>query len=592
MTFEDLDKPAFLLPTTRGTQLRDRNRDTVLNRSGRDGEMHARKRVRRQYLKTMADFERAHFTEDPTTGSIVRQKYNLVARAAEAAAAAAELAEKHQNERAKASVNHPVIPAASMASATDEDARQLMREMSTMDNSGEAGVDDNQQRHDSGTDSVAETGGGGGQVRARAGEDTQPWLLVCDDLDKLRKRVPAPESNPLWYTLGGESLGSWDGESSSSTPPPMDSVVCRIQNWVVRLACVLDRFSARRAVRQVRIDMEERHRLRQWATAAGRWVPSPTPPLPSRYDAWYTDRLAARTGGGASLVGWPPAGRGAGGENRPRVPVWSRSVPRVCDLVRRIESGPGVPGEWCDGSDLVRRPALDLCSLVYSLLPRGGRYDPNNFAALKRPTLNPPATCLVYASARAMGGSDASSRVVCTGAKTPEEVAWTLNKLDGAIWDAKSLPLRVSRDSFRVSNVVASALLPYWVDMAKLERQCGNHCTYTPESFPGAILRLPDLGNVAVLVYPAKLIIAGSRTKAVLARALDVAVRVSWRARFVRLDSDGARAMLEGHERVLTELLSDMTNAASGDGNASEAFSPWRAAMDSASTSSGRQKRR
>lgn len=68
--------------------------------------------------------------------------------------------------------------------------------------------------------------------------------------------------------------------------------------------------------------------------------------------------------------------------------------------------------------------------------------------------------------------------------------------------------------------MVASALLPYYVDMDKLARQCRVYCTYTPEAFPGATLRLRQLGKVAVLVYPTKLIIAGSKTKSVLARAL------------------------------------------------------------------------
>lgn len=238
--------------------------------------------------------------------------------------------------------------------------------------------------------------------------------------------------------------------------------------------------------------------------------------------------------------------------------------------------------DWCDGNDGVRRPALDLYSLAYKMMPEGARYDINNFAALKRSTINPKAACLIYSSTRAQAGTQASARVVCTGAKTPEEVSWTLRKLETAMLRSGTLPLRVDRREFSVSNVVASALLPYYVDMDKLARQCRLYCTYTPEAFPGATLRLPQLGRMAVLVYTKKLIITGSKNEVMLVKALKMAIRVTWHARHIDMTSEAAQSMLRTQERVLNELLDDARwRQTSGSGTDAQQprLSPWAAAI-------------
>ena len=398
-----------------------------------------------------------------------------------------------------------------------------------------------------------------------------PWVQSCQELDELRGRVVAttPEFDMGFSGGGTDSRGPdprdviVDDES-----PPFHNVVCRIQNWVVCLECVLDRYSVRRSLAQARVDMLERRRLRRMVD-----IPLETA---QDYDLVYLNALSDRCGGDACLKDWQET---IFESPRPLVPIWDRSVPRATDLQDRIHNHQEAMTQgdmhWCDCPDLVRRPALDLHSLVYALQPEGGRYDINNFAALIMSTSNPSAACLVYSSAKAQAGSTASSRVVCTGAKNPEEVAWSLHKLTSSILRAGSLPLRVERRGFRVSNVVASVLLPYYVDMDKLERQCRMYCTYTPEAFPGATLRLPGLGRVAILVFPTKLIIAGSKTKGVLDRTLRRAVHVTWRARYTDLSSQGARAMLKGHEKVLIELLDD---ASYGD-----KASPWETAIATAS---------
>lgn len=421
--------------------------------------------------------------------------------------------------------------------------------------------------------------GPGAEERGEAGGDPS-WIETCRELDEIHGRVALPPL-PLLFGAEGDAAAGGDAESE----PPFDQVVCQIQNWVVRLDCVIDRLSARRALDQARVDMLERRALRRWARARGLWGAGEggePPPTLDDYNRWHLARLEERTGA-------PPL-RGAPGPRTGRVPAWDHAVPRASDLLLRIgeRAEGGEEREWCAGGELARRPALDLYSLVYALLPRGARYDINNFSALVCPTVNPKAACLVYASAKAQAGSTASARTVCTGAKTPDEVAWALHNLESAIWSAGSLPLRIDRSTFRVCNVVASVLLPFCVDMDKLARICQRYCTYTPEMFPAPVLRIPALGKVAILVYPHKLIIAGSKTKKILTRALRMAVRITWRARFVNAQSDGIRSMLKPHLRVLQELRNEVVL----DRDTGAPMTPWGIAIASASSSFFSRRRR
>ena len=402
-----------------------------------------------------------------------------------------------------------------------------------------------------------------------------PWIQTCMDLDDLRGRTQSPDPASLLFAERLVKKATTDPRGpdpadappkDDQAPPPVDQIVCRVQNWVVRMDMVVDRYSVRRALNQARVDLLQRrslldHMQRREAS-------------PQDYDRCFVARLRQRCGGEGCVKT-----KDHEASSRPGVPIWDRSVPRVSDLVRRIEKG---TDRWCDGTDDPLPPAMDLYDLAYKMQPDGARYDINNFAALKRSTVNPKAACLVYSSTRALAGTRASARVVCTGAKTPEEVAWTLCKLENAILRAGTLPLRIDRQEFKVSNIVASALLPYYVDMDKLARQCRLYCTYTPEAFPGATLRLPQLGHMAVLVYTSKLIITGSKQGNMLVKALRMAIRVTWHARHIDMRSESAQSMLRTQERVLAELLEDARSRCGEIDAQSEQqppLSPWAAAI-------------
>lgn len=410
------------------------------------------------------------------------------------------------------------------------------------------------------------------------GSRAKPWLQTCRDLDELRNRVPGPDPAVFSTVLDriattgtpdprGPDVPVGHATHEASPPPPMDKVVCSVQNWVVRLDCVLDRYSVSRAFAQARRDLLVRRSLYR------------PPEEPRDYNRWYVEKLREdyatsecnnNSNNNKFLQGWeelllrlqneercgePP-------NRRIGVPIWDRANPRAQDLVRRLNTALGAPlqqnrSDWCDNAGLNYPPTLNLHDLAFRMRPQGTRYDIHHFSALKLSTVNPKAGCLVYASSRAQAGTKSSARVLCTGAKTPEEVAWTLRRLMSSMRGAGGPPLRVDRDHFTVTNVVASVLLPYYVNMDSLVRQCQLYCTYTPAVFTGATLRLPQLGKMTILVFTTKLNITGAKNKSMLLKALHLAVQITWRARHINVENEIAQSMPRAPQRVLMELLED-----------------------------------
>jgi TATA-box binding protein (TBP) (component of TFIID and TFIIIB) len=405
-----------------------------------------------------------------------------------------------------------------------------------------------------------------------------PWIASCVELDEMRGRIAPEPLNLAVLQRGAEGGDDVAGFPQDDPPPMADGVICQIQNWVVRLDCVPETLSVEKAFRQARQDMRERFRLRRWARLVGQYSvsgggdeadgrPVATTIIDQgKYNEWYQRRLAQRTG----VADWRAVMRV--NPDR-RGPVWPRSATHVTDLVHRIERGAFPPM----GPAPLHAPALNLYDLVYNLLPSGGRYDTNNFSALRIPNMAPRATCLIYSSPRAQSGSRASARAVCTGAKTPDEVAWSIHNLMRTLEVAGSPPLTVDWGTYKVSNVVASViLLAYTVNLKELNRQCGMACSYAPSTFPAAILRLRHtLGRVTVLVYSTKLVIVGSKSNRILTRTLRAAIRVTWMARHTDLKSEGAQAMLRPHERVFKELVADRRAGMAPDAT------PWGIAIHS-----------
>jgi TATA-box binding protein (TBP) (component of TFIID and TFIIIB) len=320
-----------------------------------------------------------------------------------------------------------------------------------------------------------------------------------------------PPRPPPWIQLCDQILASRaaTGKGQSSIPP-RERVVCRIQNWLYVARYEVDRLGSIRAMRQARMDLLRRRSLRAWAdddddddtTAAA--------------NARHVRRLRTQGYGDECLRAMLcPAGGPAAAK-----PLWDTRAPRLSDLA--LASLAAAAGQ----TELVaavarsvapdpapRRPQLHLRSLIHGMFPEGARYDLTYFAAMRRATVRPKAESLIHDS----------GKVVSTGGKTPEESAWTLHKMAERLRAAGSAPVRVDPQRSAMQNIVASVVIPFYVDLRKLARQLGMYCIYRPHSFPGATVRLWEIDKrTKALVYGTSSVMPGAKNVDDLLAALEV----------------------------------------------------------------------
>ncbi len=66
--------------------------------------------------------------------------------------------------------------------------------------------------------------------------------------------------------------------------------------------------------------------------------------------------------------------------------------------------------------------------------------------------------------------------------------------------------------NFRVENIVASANLDVELDLFNIAMEVDN-VEYEPEQFPGAIMRLKDIGTTLLLFKNGKVICSGAKSE-------------------------------------------------------------------------------
>ena len=73
--------------------------------------------------------------------------------------------------------------------------------------------------------------------------------------------------------------------------------------------------------------------------------------------------------------------------------------------------------------------------------------------------------------------------------------------------------------SFKVENIVASANLDVELDLFNIAMKVDN-VEYEPEQFPGAIMRLKDMGTTLLLFKNGKVICSGAKSEAQIGRSV------------------------------------------------------------------------
>ncbi len=367
---------------------------------------------------------------------------------------------------------------------------------------------------------------------------TADWIKVCNHVLEVQNENKTVEANPA----------------------PFSRIICRIQNWLYVVRYILDRLSAERAIKQARIDMIKQRELMKWAASFYSADAEASFEAKSLLQL-VADRMVSegRIDSAATYC--------ASAIPKSHDFPWERNVPRCLDVAQAVlyaETGnqEGVnkiadqvcldpyqqpqPLDDPEAEELQPRPCLFLRSLVYAMFPEGARYDITYFAAMRKSSVHPKAASLVHDS----------GKVVSTGCKSPEEAAWTLRKLGQSLRSAGSIPLRVNPAESTVDNIVASMVLPFFVDLSKLRRQCGSYCTYRPDTFPGAILRMKEVNEAKVLVYKTSAVMPGNKSIDDLRQALKIAVNCAWKARIRDPDSEASvLALSVSAQQVARRLL-------------------------------------
>jgi transcription initiation factor TFIID TATA-box-binding protein len=154
---------------------------------------------------------------------------------------------------------------------------------------------------------------------------------------------------------------------------------------------------------------------------------------------------------------------------------------------------------------------LDLQSVAMDL--GGADYDPEQFPGLVYRTQNPKSAALIFRS----------GKIVCTGAKSTDDVHESLHIVFGKLRD---LEIPVEDDpEITVQNIVTSADLGHSLNLNAIAIGLGlENIEYEPEQFPGLVYRLDDPSVVALLFGSGKLVITGGKQPEDAERAVEVIV--------------------------------------------------------------------
>ncbi len=141
---------------------------------------------------------------------------------------------------------------------------------------------------------------------------------------------------------------------------------------------------------------------------------------------------------------------------------------------------------------------IDLKSLTLTM--EGADYDPEQFPGLVYRTKDPKAAALIFRS----------GKIVCTGAKSVDEVGKALDKVFKKM---ESIGIKVmSNPVITVQNIVASADLGSVLNLNAIAIGLGlENIEYEPEQFPGLVYRLA-VPKVVVLIFGSgKIVVTGGK---------------------------------------------------------------------------------
>ena len=141
---------------------------------------------------------------------------------------------------------------------------------------------------------------------------------------------------------------------------------------------------------------------------------------------------------------------------------------------------------------------LDLQAIALAL--DGAEYEPEQFPGLIYRLKEPKTPTLLFRS----------GKVVCTGAKSLEEVKLAISKVSKQIGKA-GIIIKIE-PKIEVQNIVASSDLGQEINLNAIAISLGlEKVEYEPEQFPGLVYRLDSPKVVVLLFGSGKLVCTGAR---------------------------------------------------------------------------------
>jgi len=151
--------------------------------------------------------------------------------------------------------------------------------------------------------------------------------------------------------------------------------------------------------------------------------------------------------------------------------------------------------------NIVASASLGIKIVLESLvkyLEEGCEYEPEQFPGLVYRVKNPKAATLIFSS----------GKIVCTGARSIEDVKKVVKKVVKVIKDAKLG--NPKRYKIQIENIVASSKLESTLNLDKIAFELEDS-EYEPEQFPGLVYRIKDPKVAFLLFSSGKIVCTGAR---------------------------------------------------------------------------------
>lgn len=145
--------------------------------------------------------------------------------------------------------------------------------------------------------------------------------------------------------------------------------------------------------------------------------------------------------------------------------------------------------------------SINLKYVAISLACMGAQFNRKRFAAVIIRSRRPKIAILLFEI----------GKMVCTGAKNVDQARFMIFKCIRNLRKIGYTNIDIV-NGLHIQNLVASASLPWEMDLPSISNQYTACCSYEPELFPGAILRFTDIAPRTMLLFRSgKMVVTGAK---------------------------------------------------------------------------------